>query len=171
MSQEDKTSVPEPSNEGYDQVLDVLMHLFRHVWRIHGAALDHVTADQGIYKSQLKMLGYVYHHEGISQRELAGQLEISPPSIAVTAKKLEKMGYISRRMDENDNRMNILNTTSEGRALLGRTWKQFTDVDVQMFFGFSLEELKQLRAFYERIQSNLEQLAPDDGERGGRHSQ
>ena len=81
--------------------------------------MDHVTADQGIYKSQLKMLGYVYHHEGISQRELARQLEISPPSIAVTAKKLEKMGYISRRMDENDNRMNILNTHIGGKGFTG----------------------------------------------------
>ena len=169
MTQEDKRSGTGQSPEGYAQVLDTLMHLFRHVWRVHGMALDNVTANQGIYKSQMKMLGYVYHHEGVSQRELARQLEISPPSIAVTAKKLEKMGYISRHMDENDNRINVLNTTPEGRSLLGRTWKQFTDVDVRMFLGFSLDELKMLMSFYERIQKNLEQMEP--GARDGDGSQ
>ena len=47
MSQEDKISVPEPSNEGYDQVLDVLMHLFRHVWRIHGGGFGSCDSGSG----------------------------------------------------------------------------------------------------------------------------
>nr|WP_243164614.1 MarR family transcriptional regulator [Catenibacillus scindens] len=103
------------------------------------------------------MLGYIFHHEGVSQRELATQLQISAPSIAVTAKKLEKMGYIRRHMDEKDNRMNVLNTTAEGRALLGQTWKAFSQVDVRMFNGFSPGEIEQLRMFYERIAKNLEE--------------
>ncbi|MBB5263238.1 phosphoglycolate phosphatase-like HAD superfamily hydrolase/DNA-binding MarR family transcriptional regulator [Catenibacillus scindens] len=137
--------------------LEPLMRLFRHVWRIHGIALDNVTSSRGIYKSQMKMLGYIFHHEGVSQRELATQLQISAPSIAVTAKKLEKMGYIRRHMDEKDNRMNVLNTTAEGRALLGQTWKAFSQVDVRMFNGFSPGEIEQLRMFYERIAKNLEE--------------
>ena len=101
-----------------------------------------MTVRLGIYKSQMKMLGHIFFsYEGISQRELASQLEISPPSIAVTAKKLEKMGYIERKMDEKDNRMNILNTTQAGRELLGKTWKQFTDVMMRMFDGFARKSL------------------------------
>ena len=157
MEQENKENISLTKEES-EEILDPLMHLFRHVWRLHGNALDNVTVSQGIYKSQMKMLGHIFHHEGISQRELATQLEISPPSIAVTAKKLEKMGYIKRQMDENDNRMNILNTTPEGRELLGRTWKEFTGVDARMFEGFSARELLELTAYYERIRANLEQI-------------
>lgn len=157
MEQENEKNRPWTQEE-YEEILDPLMHLFRHVWRLHGNALDNVTVSQGIYKSQMKMLGHIFHHEGISQRELASRLEISPPSIAVTAKKLEKMGYIQRKMDEKDNRMNILNTTPEGRELLGKTWKKFTDVDVRMFDGFGAEELMELKSFYERIQANLEHI-------------
>lgn len=135
-----------------------LMHLLIHVWRLHGHVLDKVTVHQGIYKSQMKMLGHIFHNEGISQRELAQQLEISPPSIAVTAKKLEKMGYIRRQMDEKDNRMNILNTTEEGRALLGRTWQEFTGVDARMFAGFSVAEMKEMEGYYKRLQANLEKI-------------
>ena len=167
MEQDNRKDRP-LTQEEYEQILKPLLHLFRHVWRIHGNALDQVTVRQGIYKSQMKMLGHIFHHEGISQRELASQLEISPPSIAVTAKKLEKMGYIERKMDEKDNRMNILNTTQAGRELLGKTWKQFTDVDVRMFDGFCPDELMELKSYYERIQANLEringEMDEDDGQ-------
>ena len=71
-------------------------------------------------------------------------------------------------MDEKDNRMNILNTTQAGRELLGKTWKQFTDVDVRMFDGFCPEELMELKSYYERIQANLEringEMDEDDGQ-------
>ena len=53
--------------------------------------------------------------------------------------------------------MNVLNTTAEGRALLGQTWKAFSQVDVRMFNGFSPGEIEQLRMFYERIAKNLEE--------------
>lgn len=161
----DASNTPhEPIEDAEDEFTKTqrpLMHLFIHVWKLHGHVLDKVTVHQGIYKSQMKMLGHIFHNEGISQRELAQQLEISPPSIAVTAKKLEKMGYIRRQMDEKDNRMNILNTTEEGRELLGRTWMAFTGVDARMFEGFSIEEMKQMEGYYKRLQANLEKI---DGE-------
>ena len=75
-----------------------------------------VTSSRGIYKSQMKMLGYIFHHEGVSQRELATQLQISAPSIAVTAKKLEKMGYIRRHMDEKDNRHECFKYNGRGKS-------------------------------------------------------
>ena len=141
-----------------EDIMEPLMHLFRRVWRIHGMALDQVTASRGINTSQMKMLGHIFHHEGISQRQLASDLQLSPPSIAVTAKKLEKMGYIDRQMDEKDNRLNILKTTSKGKELLSQTWEAFTDVDIHMFKDFSPEEINQLSSFYERIRDNLEAL-------------
>lgn len=141
-----------------EDVMEPLMRLFRRVWRVHGMALDQVTASRGINTSQMKMLGHIFHHEGISQRQLASDLQLSPPSIAVTAKKLEKMGYIHRQMDEKDNRLNILRTTPKGKELLSQTWEAFTDVDIHMFKDFSPEELKQLYSFYERIRDNLEEL-------------
>ena len=162
MSNKECGQEPNASNEDiedeFTKARKPLMHLFLHVWRLHGHVLDKVTIHQGIYKSQMKMLGHIFHNEGISQRELAQQLEISPPSIAVTAKKLEKMGYIRRQMDEKDNRMKILNTTEEGRELLGRTWKAFTGVDARMFEGFSIEEMNAMEGYYKRIQANLEKI-------------
>lgn len=155
MSVQNETVMPENTKK---EILDQLLQNFRHVWKLHGNALDKVTVHQGIYKSQMLMLGHIFHNEGISQRELSKQLEISPPSTAVTAKKLEKMGYIERKMDEKDNRLNVLRTTEEGRNILGRTWAQFTSVDEQMFDGFTREEIEQLMSYYERIKKNLEDI-------------
>ena len=149
------------TNMTFEDAVGVVMRKMLKGWRLHDCVLDRVTLKQGIYKSQLKMLSHIFHHEGISQRELAQQLEISPPSIAVTAKRLEKLGYISRQMDEKDNRMNILNTTEEGRAILGRTWQEYIGIDQRMFKGFSNEELKQMAQFYVRLENNLWEVAEE----------
>lgn len=146
-------------NMSFEEAVSVVMRKMIKGWRLHDCVLDRVTLKQGIYKSQLKMLSHIFHHEGISQRELAQQLEISPPSIAVTAKRLEKLGYISRQMDEKDNRMNILNTTEEGRAILGRTWQEYIGIDQRMFKGFSNEELEIIARFYARLEENLWEVA------------
>jgi len=143
-----------------DAVSEVMGKMLRG-WRLHSCVLDRVTLKQGIYKSQLKMLSHICHHEGISQRELAQQLEISPPSIAVTAKRLEKLGYISRQMDEKDNRMNILNTTEAGREILSRTWKEYIGIDQRMFAGFTNDELKTMADFYMRMEKNLWDVAEE----------
>ncbi len=151
----------------FEKAVDEVMRKMIHGWRVHGCVLDRVTLKQGIYKSQLKMLSHIYHHEGISQRELAQQLEISPPSIAVTAKRLEKLGYISRQMDEKDNRMNILNTTEAGREILGRTWKEYVSIDQRMFEGFTNDELKVMADFYIRMDKNLRRISEEmDSENG-----
>ena len=147
-------------NEFEDVVGQVMRKMLRG-WRLHGYVLDKVTLRQGIYKSQLNMLSHICHHEGISQRELAAQLEISPPSIAVTAKRLEKLGYISRQMDEKDNRMNILHTTEEGRAVLSRTWSEYAGIDVRMFEGFTTEELLNIADYYERMVANLQRISKE----------
>lgn len=145
----------------FEEAVNAVMSKMLKGWRLHDCVLDRVTLKQGIYKSQLKMLSHIFHHEGISQRELAQHLEISPPSIAVTAKRLEKLGYISRQMDEKDNRMNILNTTEAGRAILNRTWKEYVGIDQRMFAGFSNEELKIMADFYTRMDNNLWAVAEE----------
>ena len=43
-----------------------VMHRFLRFWRLHGRILDRITAKQGLYKSQMKMLGDIRHREGIS---------------------------------------------------------------------------------------------------------
>ncbi len=161
MSEKKEHGTDSILNMSFEDAVSKVMKKMLHGWRLHSCVLDRVTLKQGIYKSQLKMLSHVFHHEGISQRELAQQLEISPPSIAVTAKRLEKLGYISRQMDEKDNRMNILNTTEVGRDVLGRTWKEYIGIDQRMFKGFTNEELKTMADFYIRMENNLWEVAKE----------
>ena len=132
-----------------------MIGVFFRIWRLHGHVLDAKVADKGIFKSQIKMLAYISRHEGVSQKELAKVLEISAPSIAVTAKRLEKMGFIVRRMDEKDNRVNILNTTEAGREVLSQTWSTYEKIDISMFDDISEDDLEVMERCLIKMEENL----------------
>ena len=50
----------EPIEDEFTEARRPLMHMFIHVWRLHGHVLDKVTVHQGIYKTQMKMLGHIF---------------------------------------------------------------------------------------------------------------
>lgn len=142
--------------EPYPEDLKKLIHQFRHIGRYHGQLLDRATSKEGIYKTQFMVLAEVFHHPGISQKDLSEHMDISPPSLTGTVKRLEEMGYIRREEDEKDNRMKLIYMTPEGERRLKGTWKRFIEVDAKMFDDFSEQEMQMLQDFFDRMFKNLE---------------
>jgi len=61
----------------------------------------------------LRVLG---KHEGISQRELAEFLHLSPPTVTTMLQKMEQDGLVRRSSDETDQRITRISLTDAGRA-------------------------------------------------------
>lgn len=61
----------------------------------------------------LRVLG---KHEGISQRELAELLHLSPPTVTALLQKMEQSGLVERWNDGADQRITRIRRTAEGRA-------------------------------------------------------
>lgn len=55
--------------------------------------------------------------EGISQRELAEALRVTPPTVSVMLQKMEQSGLVERRTDESDQRVTRIRITEKGRKL------------------------------------------------------
>ena len=98
-----------------------------------------------------------------TQRELADQLHMAPPTIAASLKCLERQGYVARRTDERDSRRNRISITQKGRDALDSGMQAFQQVDDAMFRGFTPEERAQVRAFHRRMLDNLYQIGGDQG--------
>ena len=90
-----------------------------------------------------------------SQKVLSDALRISPASVAVSLKSLERGGYVEKLPGEADQRRKAVRLTNKGREALETCFQIFQQVDRQMFDGFTSQEMEQVRAFHLRMLHNL----------------
>ncbi len=90
-----------------------------------------------------------------SQRDVARQMELSPATVAVSLKALERDGYVARAADERDARRNRVSLTEKGREAVQLCTESFRAVDERMLLGFTPEEARQLGGFLARMAKNL----------------
>ena len=132
------------------------MHLFIRVSHMHHAAIEGRVMKLGFHHSQHRMLMHLARYEHIpSQKELADAMGITPAAVTTTLKRLEKEGYITRTVTDEDNRRNEIRITDEGLKAINESRVLFDSVDRQMFKGISEDELKAFTATLERMRDNL----------------
>ena len=81
---------------------------------------DKEAARYGITRAQWAVLAKVERTEGMKQTELAEQMEMQPITLTRLIDKLCDNGWIERRGDENDRRVNRLYLHKAARPLLGK---------------------------------------------------
>lgn len=132
-----------------------VMMKYMKIMKMHRCILDEQGKWTGVYRSQHQILMMISEHSNVSQKELAKRLYVSSATIAVSVKKLEKGGYITRLVDKEDNRINKLCLTEKGRNMVGRSREYFRNVESKMFEGFSDEDLAYMEQVLDRIYENL----------------
>lgn len=129
----------------------------RRLDRVHRSVVEASLSHPGIHRSQhMVLLRIARLEKPCSQAELARQMEISPPAMAVNVRKLEEAGYVTRKTDPLDKRYNQVLLTEKGRTLVEESRQTFSQVDSRLFQGFSEEEMEQLAGFIERMRENLQ---------------
>ena len=126
--------------------------------RRHHALVERGISDLGIHHSQHRMLVQLARRQENtpSQKELAEAMGISPAAVTTTLKRLEKEGYITRSVTDEDNRKNQIRITERGIAKIMEGRAAFERSDRVLFQGFSDEEMATLLSFMERIDRNLD---------------
>lgn len=138
-----------------------VMISYMKTMKLHRCILEMRLKNTGVYRSQHQILMILTEHTNLSQKELAERLYVSTATIAVSVKKLEQGGYITRIMDQNDNRMNKLCLTEQGRHMVEISREYFMSVETRMFHDFSKEELAVMEQFMNRIYNNLSEIQMD----------
>ncbi len=93
-----------------------------------------------------------------SQKELAAHLEVSPAAVAVSLKKLEAEGYITRSATEDDSRINEITITPKGREIIEESRRILDGIDTEIFAGIGQDELSSCIETLGRIESNIKAL-------------
>jgi len=95
------------------------------------------------------------HHPDCTQQALADFLHVTPASVALSTKRLEKAGLIEKHTDKTDKRRNRLCITEQGRQLSLEHRRSMDALDADMLKSFTEEEKQTLSALLERMIENL----------------
>lgn len=125
------------------------LHLIRRI--IHQKS----TMDFPLHPGQLHLLEFVNRHEGCTQTKVAEHLMITPASVAVSTKRMEKSGLVEKRIEQDNLRCKRLYITNKGKELSERCRKTFDEFDMVMFSGFTEKDLDLLKNYLNRLLGNI----------------
>ena len=80
--------------------------------------VDHRAKEFNTTRAQWAVLGRLRRQEGLTQVDLAGQLELQPISLVRLLDRLVEQGYLQRRTDAQDRRVKRLYLTPAGRQVV-----------------------------------------------------
>lgn len=127
-----------------------------HISRLHRVLIGKRVDKMGPYAGPwFLVLRYVMENDGCTQVALANFLRVTPASVALSTKRLQRAGYLSKEVDEYNLRCNRLHITQEGRELEERCRNEFERLLSDAFAGFEEAELRQFSEYLGRVSSNL----------------
>ena len=95
---------------------------------------------QGLFFGQHHILEYIKKHPGCNQCDLSTYLKVTPASIAVSTKRLEKSGFIKKEVDEENLRQKCLFLTDKGLKSCLDMENFFIEIDNTALIDISKEE-------------------------------
>jgi MarR family transcriptional regulator, transcriptional regulator for hemolysin len=125
------------------------------VQRLVRAYADKQAARFGITRAQWAVLAKIERAEGMKQTELAEQMEMQPITLTRLIDKLCDNGWIERRGDETDRRVNRLYLRKAGRQLLGKLSGLRSELTSTALDGISPADSHRMLAQLELIKENV----------------
>ncbi|HLJ01165.1 MAG TPA: MarR family transcriptional regulator [Bradyrhizobium sp.] len=139
--------------------------------RLVRAYADRQAARYGITRAQWAVLAKVERFEGLKQSELAEQMEMQPITLTRLIDRLCDNGWIERRSDEADRRVNRLYLRKAARPLLGKLSGLRSELTATALEGINPSDAHRLLAQLEAIKENVRRAIQNDGEESGRKEQ
>ena len=126
------------------------------VSRLHRSITEKSFCRLGLHRSQFMLLMYLMNSNELpSQAEIAAHFEISAAAVALSLKKLEKRGLITRVQDSADSRVNHIVISERGLELMRQNKLLFDETDRIMFSGVCEEDRLVLNSVLDRLAENL----------------
>ena len=123
--------------------------------RLIRAYADREAGRFGITRAQWAVLAKVERSEGMKQTELAELLEMQPITLTRLIDKLCDAGWIERRSDATDRRVNRLYLRKAGRALLGKMSGLKSELTATALEGINPADAHRLVTQLEQIKENV----------------
>jgi len=142
-----------PEDDGY------IGYMLSDVARLIRTVFDRRVRDIGLTRAQWLVLTRLYRRPGASQTELAEMLEIDRASAGRMIDRMEKNGWVERRADDADRRVNRLHLTAEARKVHTAIWAIAGSTVDDALSPLSASERAQYTALTAKVKGRLQNLA------------
>jgi MarR family transcriptional regulator for hemolysin len=142
-----------PENDGY------IGYMVSDVARLMRTVFDRRVRDIGLTRAQWLVLTRLYRRPGASQTELASMLEIDRASAGRMIDRMERAGWVERRADQVDRRINRLFLTAEARRAHADMWQVAVATVDDALSALTPEERLQFTDLTGRVKGRLQALA------------
>ena len=116
------------------------------------------VAETGLSRPQWQMIGFLIRHEGMTQIELAREMELGRSAVGKTVDQLEHAGFVERRPCSEDARVWRLFLAPPARAVIPKILKQAKQLSEEALAPLSEKERATLRHLLERLRDRLVSL-------------
>ena len=129
--------------------------LLNDVARLLRTYADQKARQFGMTRAQWAVLFRLERNEGLKQSELAEMLDIQPITLTRLIDKLCDHGWIERRGDANDRRVNRLYLRKAARPLLGKLAGLRSELTATALDGINPADAHRLLDQLDRIKENV----------------
>lgn len=143
---------------------DDLNCLMAYAGRGHRVLLAALLAEIGLYPGQDRVLGALWDNGPQSQNALARIVGIDVSTMTKTLQRLERSGFVSRRPDQANRRISIVETTPGGDALRPELDRVLAEMHRRMTQGLTAEQTGELVSLLGVVRANLCREAGAEGQ-------
>lgn len=148
---------PRPYDRSDTQLEMQVAWLLRDVESAKLNILGEGLLEFGLFVGQPRLLHLIEKYPASTQNQIAKMMRVSPSSISMSIKRLEKQELVERRTPDNDQRRNELFLTAAGHEVLEKSHSSLVEIHEYLLEGFDDDEKRILRDLLLRIMQNLEQ--------------
>ena len=129
--------------------------LIHDVSRLRRSAFDRCLKPLNVTRSQWSVLAYLSREDGMTQSQLADELDLGKVAVGGLIDRLEKSGLIRRDADASDRRVNRIFLEPKSKQLIARMRKVSHRLNAQILSGLPDEKLGSTAATLDAMKGNL----------------
>ncbi len=132
------------------------------VARLLRTVFDRRVRSLGLTRAQWLVLTRLHRRPGASQSELAEMMEVEKASAGRMIDRLETKGWVVRRAQQGDRRVNRIYLTPEAERVHKRMWRVAETTVDDALSGLAQPEAAKLAELLARVKSSLIAMADGD---------
>jgi DNA-binding MarR family transcriptional regulator len=151
------------------QVLKQFGRLAIHRQFMYFAAMDGLPEDWHKHqRGPRRVFAVLAERDGMTNAELAEELDVRPSSVTALVDRLEQQGMVSREPSPTDGRVTLIRLTAEGKDRVAQRSDEQEKMMSAALKTLTREDQEKLVELLRRVADNLDALYPDEL-KGGLH--
>lgn len=138
--------------------------LIHDVSRLRRVAVDRALKPLGITRAQWWVLAFLSRRDGMTQTALAADLDLTKVAIGGLLDRMEAVGFVERRADQNDGRARRVYLTRAGARMVSSIRQNVETVELEILSRIPDAALEQAAETLRTLKETLLDILGSDAE-------